>query len=74
MRNKQKLGFTLIELLIVIAILAILAQLGIARGFVETLFTGIVAMLVIAAGIAFGLGGKDVAGDLLKGVRDKFRE
>jgi len=56
------------------AILAILAQLGIARAFVETLFTGIVAMLVIAAGIAFGLGGKDVAGDLLKGVRDKFRE
>jgi hypothetical protein len=56
------------------AILAILAQLGIARSFVETLFTGIVAMLVIAAGIAFGLGGKDVAGDLLKGVRDKFKE
>lgn len=56
------------------AVLAILAQLGIARSFVETLFTGIVAMLVIATGIAFGLGGKDVAGDLLKGVRDKFRE
>src|SRR3989344_8721978 len=48
------------------AILAILAQLGIARGFVETLFTGIVAMLVISSGIAFGLGGKDVAADLLK--------
>lgn len=56
------------------AILAILAQLGIARSFVETLFTGIVAMLVISTGIAFGLGGKDVAADLLKGVRDKFRE
>jgi hypothetical protein len=56
------------------AILAILAQLGIARSFVETLFTGIVAMLVIAFGLAFGLGGKDVAGDLLKGLRDKFRE
>lgn len=56
------------------AVLAILAQLGIARSFVETLFTGIVAMLVIAAGIAFGLGGKEVAGDLLKSARDKFRE
>jgi len=56
------------------AVLAILAQLGIARSFIETLFTGIIAMLVIAAGIAFGLGGKDVAGDLLKNVRDKFRE
>jgi hypothetical protein len=56
------------------AILAILAQLGIARAFVETLFTGIVAMLVISSGIAFGLGGKDVAADLLKSARDKFRE
>lgn len=56
------------------AVLAILAQLGIARAFVETLFTGIIAMLVIASGIAFGLGGKDVAADLLKGIRDKFRE
>ena len=58
----------------IFAVLAILAQLGIARSFVETLFTGVVAMMVIAAGIAFGLGGKDVAADLLKGMKDKFRE
>lgn len=40
----------------IFAILAILHQLGIARPFMEILFTGLVAMLVISLGIAFGLG------------------
>ncbi len=53
--------------------LAILYQLGIARPFMETLFTGLVAMLVISMGIAFGLGGKDVAAELLGDLRDKLK-
>lgn len=57
----------------IFAILAILYQLGIARPFMETLFTGIVAMLVISMGIAFGLGGKDVAAELLGDLRDKLK-
>ncbi|PIZ57728.1 hypothetical protein COY23_01045 [bacterium (Candidatus Torokbacteria) CG_4_10_14_0_2_um_filter_35_8] len=44
-----------------------LAQLKIA--LVETLFTGIVAMFAIAGGIAFGLGGKDLAKELLEKVK-----
>jgi hypothetical protein len=43
------------------AILAALYQLGIAGVFAQTLFTGFVAMLAIAGGLAFGLGGKDAA-------------
>jgi len=54
----------------IFAILAALYQLGIAGPFVQTLFTGFIAMLSIAGGIAFGLGGKDAANqfvDKLKG-------
>lgn len=45
----------------VFAILAALYQLGVAGVFAQTLFTGIIAMLVIAGGLAFGLGGKEMA-------------
>jgi small-conductance mechanosensitive channel len=57
----------------VFAILAILHQLGIARPFMETLFTGLVAMLVISLGIAFGLGGKDVAAEILQDLKRKLK-
>jgi len=58
----------------IFAILVILHQLGIAKSFMETLFTGFVAMLVIALGIAFGLGGKEVAAEMLRDLRNKLRE
>lgn len=53
---------------------AILIELGIAREMLSILFTGIVALMVIAGGLAFGLGGKDLAADLLKRGKDKFKE
>lgn len=58
----------------VFAILAILIQLGIARDMFMTLFTGFVAFLVVAGGLAFGLGGKDVAADLLQDLKKKLEE
>jgi len=58
----------------VFAIIMILYQLGIGRPFMETLFTGLVAMLVISFGIAFGLGGKDVAAEILQDLRRKLKE
>ena len=39
--------------------------MGVVGPFVQTLFTGFVAMIVIAGGLAFGLGGKDVAKNYL---------
>jgi small-conductance mechanosensitive channel len=51
------------------AILAALYQLGIAGAFVQTLFTGFVAMMAIAGGLAFGLGGKDAASRALEKLR-----
>jgi len=58
----------------IFAILAILIQLGIAKELITTLFTGLVALIVISMGIAFGLGGKDAAAEILADLRKKFRE
>jgi small-conductance mechanosensitive channel len=53
----------------IVAILAALNQLGIAGGMMQTLFTGLVAMLALAGGLAFGLGGKDAAARYLEKLR-----
>ena len=57
----------------VFAILIILHQLGVAQPLVETLFTGLVAVLVLAFGLSFGLGGKDTAGAFLEDLRKKLK-
>jgi len=57
----------------VFAVLAILHQLKIAQPFMEDLFRGIVAMIVIVVGLAFGLGGKEVAAETLAGLRKKIK-
>jgi len=58
----------------IFAIFAILIQLGIAEELIITLFTGVVALIVIAGGIAFGLGGQDFARDTLKDIKNKLKE
>ncbi|MBI2426321.1 MAG: hypothetical protein HYV34_00595 [Candidatus Kerfeldbacteria bacterium] len=45
----------------VFAILAALIQLKIAETMLNTLFTGFVAMIALAGGLAFGLGGREEA-------------
>lgn len=60
--------------IVVFAFLAALSQLGIAANLIATLFTGFVAMLAIAGGLAFGLGGKDLAAELLEGLRNSLQE
>ena len=46
----------------VFAIIIAMSELGIAEQFMNALFIGIVAMLALAGGLAFGLGGKEAAG------------
>ncbi len=58
----------------IFAISAILIQLGIASALMLTLFTGIVAFLVIAGGLAFGFGGKDVAAEILRDLQKKIKK
>jgi hypothetical protein len=53
----------------VFAAIMALSQLGIAPQYMFTLFTGFVAMVAIAGGLAFGLGGKDAAADLISEIR-----
>lgn len=50
----------------VFAIITALFQLGIAPALIQTLFMGIVVAAAIAVGLAFGLGGKEVAGRILE--------
>ena len=57
----------------VFVILAVLSQLGVATDLIRILFTGLVAMLAIAGGIAFGLGGQGTARDVVEGVRKRFK-
>ncbi|OGZ17454.1 MAG: hypothetical protein A2V72_00255 [Candidatus Nealsonbacteria bacterium RBG_13_37_56] len=56
----------------IFAILAIMLQLGIAEDLVKTIIQGVVALIVIAGGLAFGLGGKEVAADILQNLRNKL--
>lgn len=60
--------------IIIFTILAALSQLGIAETLIITLFTGFVAMLAIAGGLAFGLGGKELAAEILTNLKRNFRE
>ncbi len=53
----------------IFAILIALSQLGIAPQFMYTLFTGIVAMLALAGGLAFGLGGRDAATQYIEKIK-----
>lgn len=54
---------------IVFVILAALLQLGIATTIIDRLVTGFVALLAVAGGLAFGLGGQDAARDVIERVR-----
>lgn len=54
--------------------LIILTQLGVAADLIKILFTGIVAMLAISFGLAFGLGGVDEARNILSGLRGKLEQ
>lgn len=58
--------------IIVFAALAVLNQLGVAQDLVRILFTGFVAMIALAGGIAFGLGGQDTARTILQSIRESL--
>jgi hypothetical protein len=57
----------------IFAFLAALAQLGIAGSLINILFIGLVAFLAIAGGLAFGLGGKDVAQEWLENLKKQLK-
>lgn len=57
----------------VFVVLAVLSQLGVATDLIRILFTGLVAMMAIAGGIAFGLGGQGQAKDVLEALKNRLK-
>jgi len=57
----------------IFALIIALSTLGIAPQFMQILFTGIVAMLAIAGGLAFGLGGRDAAARAIENVGENMK-
>lgn len=68
-KTADALGMASKYIILTFAVLAALSQLQIATILIQTLFIGFVAMLTIAGGLAFGLGGKDVVRELLEAVK-----
>lgn len=67
------LGRTIRWVIWLFAILAILYQLQITPSLILTIFIGMVATVSLALGIAFGLGGKDLAAKILRELEEKLK-
>jgi hypothetical protein len=59
---------------IIFSLMAALVQLGIASSLIQILFTGFVAMVALAGGLAFGLGGRDKASRWLDKIDQHRRD
>lgn len=59
---------------LIFSFLIALNQLGIAGRIIETLVTGFVAMLALAGGLAFGIGGKEQASEFLRKLQKEIRD
>lgn len=55
--------------ILVFTSLVVLSQLGVAQDLIKILFTGVVFMLALAGGLAFGLGGKETAAKFLEDLK-----
>jgi len=58
--------------IVTFSVIAALVQLEVAPRLLEMLFGGLVVMLALAGGLAFGLGGKDAAKDTLERWRSRY--
>lgn len=60
--------------IIIFGIFAALIQLGVASSLVNTIFIGFIAMVSLAGGLAFGLGGKEEAQLILRRLHEEIAE
>jgi len=51
-----------------------LSQLGIAGSLIQTIVIGVIAMLALAGGLAFGLGGKEQAAEIIEKIKQDLTE
>src|SRR3989344_3723738 len=61
LHSAKFLGAAVWWIVVIFGLLASLVQLRIAVSIIETVITGLIAMLALAGGLAFGLGGKEYA-------------
>lgn len=73
-RSKEKNTIVLFTQMIIalFTFLIILNQIGVAKELISILFAGIVLMFSLAGGLAFGLGGKEIAQEILNYFKDKI--
>jgi hypothetical protein len=72
MSSARMLGSLTKTAIIIFAVLSALVQIGIAVTLINTVFIGIVVAASLASGIAFGLGGKEMATRVLSRVGEEF--
>ncbi len=60
--------------IVIFAVMAAMVQLGIAVRLIEITFSGLIAMLALAGGLAFGLGGKDKVREWLANTEERENE
>jgi len=70
--SARMLGTLTKSSIIIFAVLSSLVQLGIAVTLINTIFIGIVVAASLATGLAFGLGGKDMATRILNKAQDEL--
>lgn len=67
-------GTALPALIMIIAVFMILNQLQIAPAIVQATYIALIGSVALGAALAFGLGGRELAGDALRQARDKGQE
>ena len=56
--------------IVIFGLLAALSQLNVAATVINSLIIGVIAMISLAGGLAFGLGGREQAADILRRLRE----
>jgi len=72
-RSANFVGSVAVWAIWIFAILIALAQLGIAPALIQTIFVAFFAMIALAGGLAFGLGGKEHASEVLSDMGKMIR-
>lgn len=73
-KSARLLGKISSYLVVIIATMAAISELRIAQQFITTLFIGLVSMLALGFGLAFGLGSKDVVSKMMMEWYQKMKK
>lgn len=72
-KSSRTLGSFVKYVIWVFAVLIALTELGIASTLIYIILIGLVGMFAVGGAIAIGIGGKEIAGDMLGKLREEFR-